>query len=88
MENIKLLVTGQKWLRQGQKSYLITILDLIDKAQNKIVITTFILNEREIFQRLTKAIKRGILVEIFLHEPRNEVILRKLDSFGLKYSNL
>lgn len=86
MENIKIFASGDKWIGQGVTSTFAIFSDLIDSANNSLLLTIYVLSSKEIYTKLIKAVERGIEVEIFIYFDENYVdIIRKLKQLSEKY---
>jgi phosphatidylserine/phosphatidylglycerophosphate/cardiolipin synthase-like enzyme len=66
IEEIVPVATGEKWIGYGVRSFKSVINDLISNATNELTLTTYILTDMSIVNKLEKALERGVKVEIYL----------------------
>lgn len=79
MDNIDIVVSGEKWVGYGIKSTLFTICDLLDSSEEKIILTIFVLTSDIILEKIKKALNRGVGIEIYIDKQLTpEKILAEL----------
>lgn len=67
MNDIDVIVSGEKWVGYGFKSTSSTVYDLIDSAEKNLILTIFVLSSFTVFDKIKKALNRGVRIDIYIY---------------------
>jgi len=67
MNDIDVIVSGEKWVGYGFKSTSSTVYDLIDSAEKNLILTIFVLSSFTVFEKIKKALNRGVRIDIYIY---------------------
>ncbi len=92
MNKYEIVASGKKWIGQGIRSTNHVINELIDESYEKILLTIFVVTDKEILNNIEAALKRKIEVDILINVDENDLIneniLKELIKFKSEYENL
>ncbi|MEM0143196.1 MAG: phospholipase D family protein [Candidatus Parvarchaeum sp.] len=76
----------------GISTYSSIISQLIREAEKNIIMTVYLLNDRKVLADVNAAVKRGVLIEVFIYLPddtmQNRHLYIELETLAKKYQNL
>ncbi len=88
--NTEIVATGDKWIGYEVTPTEDVIKELIDKSNKFLLLTVFIITESMVLKNIEKALKRGVNVEIFIHNDKEffKSIQPDLLKFQEKYPHI
>lgn len=63
------VATGEEWVGYGVRSFSSMIAGIMNCAERELVMTAYVISDRDIVKNIKKALERGISVEIFIYFP-------------------
>lgn len=73
LANIVPVATGDNWVGYGVRSFRSIISELIKSANTEILMTAYLLTNRDIITEIETALKRGVNVTIYLYDDRKKI---------------
>lgn len=67
---VQIVATGNKWVGYGIKPTSSAINELITNSKESLLLTIYIISEKNVFSQIKKALNRGVNVEIFIHDDK------------------
>ncbi|MGC8646643.1 MAG: phospholipase D-like domain-containing protein [Thermoplasmata archaeon] len=67
--NVTLVVSGERWVGYGLRSFSSVLEEMISDAKWEIVFTAYMISDLKILENLKRALSKGISVEIFIYKP-------------------
>lgn len=90
VDDVRIIATGEKWIGYGIRSFSSIIDEMMKSAKKELVLTVYVITDKNVVNNIEKALERGVSVEIFIYIPdqseENDSIkkLHKLEH-GYKY---
>lgn len=66
------VATGEKWIGYGTRSFASVMKEILEDAENEIVLTVYLLSDLSIIDSIEGALKRGVMVEIYVYKEVQE----------------
>ena len=91
MDDYEIVVSGKKWIGEGIRSTNHVINELIDGSYERIVLTIYVLNDYNLLTNIENALKRDMIIDIFLNSKEKIIkdeILDKIMYFESEYETL
>lgn len=91
MADIVPVASGEMWIGYGVRSFHSTIHELISESKEHLVMTVYILSNKDIVNDLEDALQRGIGVDIYIYEHNLNIkgeAIRRMRELEDKYSYL
>lgn len=63
------VATGEKWVGYGIRSFSSIIAEIMNCAEKELVMTVYVISDRDTVKNIKSALERGISVEIFVYLP-------------------
>lgn len=88
---VTLVATGDKWVGYGTRSFASVVAGMINKAENEIILTIYILSDNNVICAIEKALKNGVKIEIYIYKDDNQFrrgAIERLSKLGKIYPHL
>jgi len=86
-----LVATGDKWIGYGTRSFVSVLSEMLDEAENEIVMTVYILSELSVIDSIEKSLNRGVKTEIYFYKDGQDtrnIFIEKLEKMKEIYPHL
>src|SRR5665647_800886 len=90
MAGIQLVASGEKWIGYGISSFSSAIENLMDSSTDELVMTVYVITDKMITDKLTRALDRGVSVNVFINDSpdRKTKMMERVIRLGQEYSHL
>lgn len=88
---MQIIASGDKWIGYGIRTFPAVVKELIDKSEKSIIITIYMISDKIIIDNIKNALKRNVLVELFIYYPTPEInfnATNELSELTGRYTNL
>ena len=89
-KDFKIVVSGDKWLQFGAITTSRAINELIEECERSLILTIYIINNKDILDQIERALIRNIKIDIYMYEldKRFEWATFKINKLNEIFSNL
>ena len=90
MAGIQLVASGEKWIGYGISSFSSAIENLMDSSTDELVMTVYVITDKMIIDKLTRALDRGVSVNIFINDSPDQKtkMMERVIRLSQEYSHL
>lgn len=89
-KKVKIVATGEKWVGKSVRATSSMVEELIDSTENSLLITIYILNDRNILKKIKESLERGIAVDLLVYAPDKDLygIYSQISSLDKEYHHM
>lgn len=90
-DNYELVASGEKWIRSDVKSTYRAIKEIIEDTKSSLILTIYIISNKEILEKIQDALDRSVDVEVFINneeriysDAKNKILKLKEEYYNIK----
>lgn len=70
--DISIVVGGYLWLGESARAIGPVTLEMLDSARKEILLTAYLINNKDIIEKIHNALARGVRVRVIINSPENQ----------------